>query len=113
MEYTKDVDVNGQLYNYKFIIEGNSDYQVVVISKDGLTCGQWSDINYDDLGIVCQDIMDYIKIETPVKFSVFSETIELSEFYKSYCNQVSEFYTLRERELFIPTHFYACFYDRI
>ncbi len=113
MEYSKDLDINGQIYNYQFLIEGNSDYEVVVISKDGLSCGNWPEINFDDLNIVCQDIMDYIKLERPYKFCVFSENVDLFNIYKDFCTQISEFYTIREREIFSPIHYYAAFYDRI
>lgn len=113
MGYTKDLEVNGQIYNYRFLIENNSDYETVVITKDGLTCGNWGEINYVDLGVVCQNIMDYIKSDRPVRFSVISESIELFDFYKDYCLQISEFYTIREREILSPIRYYVCFYDRI
>lgn len=113
MGYSKDLEINGQVYNYRFLIEGNSDYEVVVISKDGLTCGTWPETNLDDLGLICQDIMDYIRLERISKFCVFSENLELFNLYKDYGLQLLEFYTFREREIFIPIHYYACFYDRI
>ncbi len=113
MSYSKDLEINGQIYNYRFIVEGNSDYETVVITKDGLVCGNWLEINYDDLNIVCQDIMDHIILERPYKFCVFSENIDLFNIYKDFCLQVSEFYTVREREMLSPVRYYACFYDRI
>lgn len=113
MDYSKDLEINAQIYNYRFIIEGNSEYETVIITKDGLPCGSWSEINYDDLGLVCQDIMDYIKLERPSKFCVISENIDLFKIYKDFCLQISEFYTTREREILAPIHYYACFYDII
>lgn len=113
MDYSKDLEINGQIYNYRFIIEGNSEYETVIITKDGLPCGSWTEINYDDLGLVCQDIMDYIKLERPSKFCVISENIDLFNIYKDFCLQISEFYTTREREILAPIRHYVCFYDII
>ena len=113
MGYTKDLEINGQIYNYRFLIENNSDYETIVITKDGFNCGNWGEINYDDLRVVCQDIMDYIKLERPSKFCVISESIELINFYKDYGVQLLEFYTTREREILSPIRYYACFYDII
>ena len=113
MDYSKDLEINTQIYNYRFIIEGNSEYETVIITKDGLPCGSWPEINYDDLGLVCQDIMDYIKLERPSKFCVISENIDLFNIYKDYGVQLLEFYTTREREILAPIHYYACFYDII
>jgi len=113
MDYSKDLEINGQIYNYRFIIEGNSEYETVIITKDGLSCGSWSEINYDDLGLVCQDIMDYIKLERLSKFCVISENIDLFNIYKDYGVQLLEFYTTREREILAPIHYYASFYDII
>jgi hypothetical protein len=113
MNYSKDLEINGQIYNYRFVIEGNSEYETVIITKDGLSCGSWPEINYDDLGLVCQDIMDYIKLERLSKFCVISENIDLFNIYKDYGVQLLEFYTAREREILAPIHYYASFYDII
>ena len=113
MPYLKEIVVNGCVFTYNFYLE-RSGYETIVISKDGVTsCGNFVDVSLDDLRVVTQDIVDYIKTESPPKFFFSSNTEEIFNLYKEFNSQLEDRYLIRERTSNFPTTQFICLYDII
>ena len=112
MPYVKEIVVNGSTFSYNFYLE-RSEYETIVIYKNGVISCDFLDISLDDLRVVTQDIVDYIKTEYPPKFLFSANTEEIFNLYKEFNTQLEDRYLIRERTSNFPVTQYICLYDRI
>ena len=113
MMYTEEIQIENRDYILEFREQPNSDYELIVITKDGEICDSWSESYIEDLRIISQRACDWILTNKPSKICVISKSIEAFDLYKSYYSQISEMYLCNHKSFRFPIEYNASFYDRI